>query len=313
MRCPVCDRGQGTHHADVDGVAYFKCGECGSLFADPAFLRDVDEGRQTNYRDDYWQEEVSAARERSFGSSLHRVAEVFFYCRVPIERFVDIGSGPGLLLDALSRLMPASRDMFHGVELFPPPPPFRTTHPNYHLCALGDLPLTFQAGCCVEVIEHLTPAMLDGLITQLAARADPGATFYFGSAQPSFVEAVDPGYLDPHRRGHVVSYSLKALGPRFARHGLNLIPLPGRDWAFLAEKSAPATVTTDELLSRLWTALPENITRLKDPEFGPMMHVAGLESARCYLEAARVEERTHWAQSLLRQVRSGAGKWRSSG
>ena len=287
MHCPVCQTSDVSAYRVVSDVPFFGCMGCGSLFAHPDFLAQVDAGEVRNYDDAYWAMEVSAARERSFGSSLQRLAEVFLYCRVPIERFIDIGSGPGFLLDAAAAVMPASDGVFHGVEMFPPPPRWRTQHRNFHVCALGDVPLQFQAGCCIEVIEHLTPPVLSRLIGQLAQRSAPGALYYFGSGQPEYVHLEDPGYLDPRVRGHIVSYSLKGLAPLFAAHGFTLIPLPGRAWAFLVEFAPPRGPNDAEaLLTRLWTALPANTARLKDPTFGPLMYGVGLESARCYLEVA---------------------------
>lgn len=303
MDCPVCIDGTGQLARPVDGVDYYRCQHCGSLFADPAFLAGVGTGETGHYDDGYWSAELKAARERSFGSSLQRVAETFLYCRIPIQRFIDIGSGPGYLLDALQQLMPRSSDVFHAVEMFPPPEPFRSRHPNYTVGSLGDLPQRFEAGCCIEVIEHLTPAMLRGLVAQLAARSMPGALYYFGSGNPDYVDEEDPGYLDPHVRGHVVSYSLKGLAPLFAEHGFQLLPIPGRNWAFLAEYGPAVPSSPSDLLTRLWTADPDNVARLQDPVFGPLMHSMGIESARCYLESALRNERTSWALGLETKLR----------
>jgi hypothetical protein len=73
---------------------------------------------------------------------------------------------------------------------------------------LDSLESTFDAGVCIEVIEHLTPATLRTLVAQLAGRSRPGSLYLFNSGQPAFVEQEDPAYLDPHGRGHVVSYSI---------------------------------------------------------------------------------------------------------
>ena len=94
---------------------------------------------------------------------------------------------------------------------------------------------TFDAGVCIEVIEHLTPTTLRSLVAQLAAVSRPGSLYLFNSGQPDFVEREDPGYLDPHGRGHIVSYSLAGAASIFAPAGFNVIELPGRAWAFLAE------------------------------------------------------------------------------
>lgn len=128
---------------------------------------------------------------------------MFLLARWPIHAFLDIGAG--YLLDALETLLPELSGMFHAVELFPPPMPHRTNHPNYVIGSVGDLNRNFDAGVCIEVIEHLTPATLAKLVRQLAQRSNPDALYLFNSAQPSFVETQDRGYLDPLKRGHVVS------------------------------------------------------------------------------------------------------------
>jgi hypothetical protein len=297
--CGVCGAATAVLVRTIDGIGYHKCPDCGCLLAEPAFLARVDAGSVGNYHDDYWQCEMSAARERCYGSTLLRVAEVFYYARRPIGRFIDIGAGSGLLLDALETLLPGLRDRFHGIELFPPPPEHRSRHPNYHLGTLGDLDGPFDAGVCIEVIEHLTPATLRTLAAQLAARSAPGALYYFNSGQPGFVEQENPGYLDPLKTGHIASYSIAGLRHVFAPHGFNVIALPGRTWAFLLEYGPPAAVGCEDLFQRLWNPLPENMQALSGEPFGAMFRAMGLEGARCYLEHATAQERTRWALSML--------------
>jgi hypothetical protein len=288
----------------VDGVPFFRCAGCGSFYAHPDFLDAVDRGTTTNYGDDYWREELTSARERSYGSSIARVAETFRMSRIPVQRFLDIGSGPGFLLDSLAALLPASAGMFHGVELLPPPLADRSRHPNYRIGSVGDLEGTFDAGICVEVIEHLTPTILGILAGQLAARSTPGAMYFFNSAQPSFVESTDPGYLDPKGRGHIVSWSISGVREILAPAGFNVIPLPGRDWAFLAEFGPARTLSADDLMSWLWAPVPENLAAFQHEAFGPLFASIGLESARCYLESALADGRAHWALGLEQQIRA---------
>ena len=283
-------------------IQYFECEGCGSLFAEPDFLQQVEQGSIRNYEEAYWQDELKAARERSYGSSLARVAEVFYYARRSIARFVDIGTGPGYLLDALQELMPELAGMFYGVELCPPPVEYRSRHANYVVGMLGDLDGLFDGGTCIEVIEHLTPAQLRGLARQLADKSAPGACFYIGSGQPEYVKKEDPAYLDPHRRGHVVSYSVEALRSLFGATGMNVTPLYGRTWAVLVEKGIPASTNAEQLESRLWTADQRNLERLGNTRFGPMFLGMGLESARCYANVDIAEQRTLWALSLQRPL-----------
>jgi hypothetical protein len=303
-RCAVCSSHAVDTYQKIDDVVYYTCGACGSLFADPAFLRAVEDGTVSNYRDAYWEMELRAAKERSYGSSLQRVAETFFYSRVPIKRFVDIGSGPGYLLDAVATALPDATDMFYGVELFPPEPAFQSKHPNYKVCPLADVGQKFEAGVCIEVIEHLTPSMLDTLAKQMAQTSAPQAVYLINSGQPEYVLNEDPGYLDPHGRGHIMSYSLEGARRIFEPHGFTVIPLPGRHWAFLVEYQSQSTSKhpIQQLEARIWSPIPENAATLRDGRSGSLMYHVGLDSARCYLEHATVVERTEWARSLQAEM-----------
>ena len=304
MECVVCERAEARPFRVVDGVAFHKCASCGSIFADPEFLAHVDAGLVGNYREDYWATEMAAATERCYGSTLVRVAETFYYARRPIQKFIDIGTGSGILLDAVGTLLPSLSSIFHGVELFPPPEQHRSCHPNYHLGQLGDLEDKFDAGVCIEVIEHLTPATLHKLVGQLAARSAEGALYYFNSGQPVFVEQENPGYLDPRGTGHIVSYSIAGLARVFGPAGFNVIPLPGRDWAFLAEFGPTEQVGSTELFDRIWHLVADNMAALTGDPYGNLFKAMGLESARCYLEAATAEERTKWALGLQQSAQS---------
>jgi hypothetical protein len=302
-QCPVCaSLKKQFKYAVIQNLQYYECSDCISLYANFPALKLV---KPENFEYDaaYWKDEISAAKQRSFGSSLARSAEVFFYSRIPINRFLDIGSGPGFLLDALSTLMPNHASMFYGIELFPPPEPFRSKHPNFVIGDVGNLRGKFDGGVCIEVIEHLHPEQLHQLVSRLSKIASANAVFLFNSAQPSFVKQTDPNYLDPYGRGHIVSYSIAALRPIFSKYGFNVIPLPGRDWAFLAEYNSPQTFSTDDMIRRLWTALSQNTTKLKENGFGELMYTLGLESARYYLESAVSSERTNWVISLQNMIR----------
>ena len=120
---------------------------------------------------------------------------------------------------------------------------------------------------------------------------------------PSFVEARDPGYLDPRRRGHIVAWSIDGVRRVFAPAGFNIIPLPGRDWAFLAEFGPEREVPVDDLMSWLWNPVPENLALWHGDAFETLFETIGLESARCYLEAALAESRGHRMLALESQMR----------
>ena len=283
MRCAVCDAGAARSYRSVDGVAYFRCDACGSLFAHPDFLARVEAGGATGYAEEYWRNELGAARERCFGPAVLRVAETIAYCRVPIRGFIDIGAGTGWLLDALEVLLPEVIDRFHAVELYPPPLPHRTANPNYVVGTLGDVHRTFDAGVCIEVIEHLTPATLRALVAQLAAVSHPGSLYLFNSGQPDFVEREDPGYLDPHGRGHVVSYSLAGAATIFEPPGSRSSNCPAGAWAFLAEFGSQWPGDAEALITRLWNPVAENVSMLRSARFGELIRAAALDTARAYL------------------------------
>jgi hypothetical protein len=285
MRCAVCEAAEAAPYRSVDGIDYFRCDDCGSLFADPAFMASVEAGGQTAYADEYWRNELKAARERCFGPAIMRVAETIAYCRIPIGAFIDIGAGTGWVLDALAVLLPEAIDRFHAVELYPPPLPHRTANPNYVLGTLADTRRTFDAGVCIEVIEHLTPGTLRTLVAQLATVSRPGSLYLFNSGQPDFVEHEDPGYLDPLGRGHIVSYSLAGAAGIFAPAGFTVIELPGRAWAFLAEFGSGLPVDGEALIARLWHPVAENVSMLRTARFGELLRCAGLDTARAYLPA----------------------------
>ena len=299
-KCPVCFATPSALKLFrcIDSVDYFECFSCGSIFAEE-FVNSKTGTQGFQYNEEYWRSETSSSKERSFGASVNRCAEVFFYSRIPINKFLDIGAGPGYLLDALSIMMPNYKSMFYGVERFPPPVEYQSTHKNYFVGDLTDVKHKFGGGVCIEVIEHLTPNQLRGLVLKLAKVSEEGAVYYFNSAQPEFVIQEDPGYLDPHGRGHIASYSILGLSKIFSEHGFTVIRLPGRTWGFLAEYRVLSSIpNSDDLLNRLWSAHPENVSKLKSNGFGELMYAIGLESARCYLEHSIAIERTKWALTL---------------
>lgn len=280
--CPLCAGPVGAPYATVAGHDYYLCEACDFIALSPSALAHIDGGAGIrSYGDDYWASELAAARERAWGPALARVAETLLYCRIPVRRFLDIGTGAGLLLEALAWHLPAARAVFHGVELFPPPPAARTPHANYHIGAVRDLAGPFDAGSCIEVIEHLTPRMLDGLVGDLAGVSARGACYIFNTGLTDYVRHEDPAYLDPVGRGHICVWSVTAARRVFEPHGFAVHPLPGKTWAFIAEYAAtpPGEGTVAD---RIWTALPGNVALLRDPATGSVLHLLGMESARAY-------------------------------
>ncbi len=277
--CPVCGAAATRPYHLVETHQFYECEACDSLFVDPAVIAEMDAGRPIRgYDQAYWKTEARESRARSFGPALSRVAETLLYARLPVRRFLDIGTGPGFLLDALSTYLPASRDLFWGIEQFPPEQ--HTTHGNYVIGGLADLPGTFQAGVCIEVIEHLTPAMLRNLIAALAAKSEPNSLYLFNTGLSSFVKNGHGDYLDPLGRGHIVAWGLAGLARLFEEHGFRLIPLPGKSWAFLVEyQPTPSDIQFDQ---RIWYPVAANKAILHDPVMGSHMYVVGIDTARAY-------------------------------
>lgn len=276
--CAVCG-GPAELWRRIDGYDYFDCRVCESIAIDAASVALVDEGNFPRHYDPaYWAEEGVAARGRSWGASLARVAETILYCRRPIERFVDIGSGPGHLLDSLATYLPAAKERFFAVEKFPPE--VHTAHPGYLIGDLADTEGVFDAGVCIEVVEHLTPRMFTRLIQALAQKSRPGSLFFFNTAAPSYVKQVDEAYMDPLRRGHIISWGLPALRNLFEPHGFTVQEVKGKNFAFAVEFESSDPMS---LPNRIWYPVPENRALLNDPEMGEVMFILGLESVRAYL------------------------------
>jgi len=279
--CPICDDGEGIPFATVDGYPYFECSRCNSIFIDPKVLELIDRGEFVRtYDQSYWAAEDESARERSFGAALARVAELFLYARKPITRFIDIASGPGYLLDALSIYLPSSKNLFWGIERFPPPT--YTNHPNYRIGLLEDMEDTFDAGTCIEVFEHLTPNMLRDLAVSMARKSRPDSIFLINTGMPPHVRNGNLSYLDPLVRGHIVSYSLKGIECIFKPLGFEVIPLPGKDWAFLLEY-LPTKQGAGTAIDRIWTPDPHNRQLLHDREMGNVLYCLGVDTARAYV------------------------------
>ncbi|MEN5374768.1 methyltransferase domain-containing protein [Stenotrophomonas hibiscicola] len=280
--CPLCQEAAPLY-TTIDAVAYHACATCDFIFADPVLLDRIDQGLAAReYDAQYWAAELASARQRSYGSSLARLAEALLYCTVPVERFIDIGTGPGYLLDAVSHYLPHSAQRFYGVEKYPPAQQYRTGNANYLCADLADVQMTFQCGICVEVLEHLTPAMAKGVAAAMANVSGPGSLFLFNTGLTDYVRNEDPGYLDPYFRGHVTCWSVTAARRIFGPVGFQVHPLPGKSWAFIVEMPGPSARTALPMGDRIWTPEPQNMEILVSPETGELMHILGRESARAY-------------------------------
>jgi hypothetical protein len=298
--CPVCRAGHGAPYTTIDGYAYYACVACESLFVDPDVLAAMDEGRADvgEYADEYWEQERDAAIERSEGIGPCVAGEAILYCRRPVERFLDIGAGAGYLVRKLQQLLDVDGAIFHGVEKFPPD--YAERLPNLHHGDIATLQGKYDAGVCIEVVEHLTPTMLDGLVAGLARVSQPGSFWIFNTGMPAYVRNEDPGYLDPKRRGHVVSYSVAGLTALFAAHGFRIGALPGKSFAFYAEFQVDDDIAFD---TRFYHPVEANRRLLQR---NGLLACAAFESARSYYFQQESQERTRWALSLDRLL----GKFR---
>jgi hypothetical protein len=278
MRCAVCGA-NAVHYLVVDGYSYSDCGSCGSIAIDAETMAVIDAGKFVrDYQADYWQMELVAARQRAWGDGLARVAEALLYARLPVHRFIDIASGPGFLLDSLADLLPHAASRFFAVEKFPPEE--HTSNPNYIIGDLAEAEGTFQAGSCIEVIEHLTPGMLGRLAASLALKSEPGSLYIFNSANPSYVKEVDSSYLDPLRRGHIISWGHNALVSIFEPLGFTVTPIQGKNFAFVVEFKR---ASIEPLSGRIWYPLDENKAILTAGPKGALLYILGLDGVRAYL------------------------------
>jgi len=278
--CPVCLSSRINQETVVDGYNFFGCKTCDTIFLDPHYLIEFDEGRPLrDYDANYWVNEDEAGRSRAYGAALCRVAETLLYARRPVKRFLDLGAGAGYLLDSLATYLPNSKSTFWGIERFPPAN--HSAHPNYIIGTTADLEGRFDAGVCIEVVEHLTPNQLKGFARELSQVCNPDAVFLINTGMPQFVRAESYTYLDPVRRGHIISYGLNAIERIFGPFGFVTHALPGKDWAYLIEYQ-PSAPQKGSMVDRIWTACPENLAILHDPTMGNLLYCAGVDAARAY-------------------------------
>jgi hypothetical protein len=280
--CPVCYNENSNFFIKVIEHSYYLCSNCNVIFISPEVLDKMDNGYSiVDYKGEYWNEELRAAKERSWGNALARVAEVFLYARLPIKKFIDIGSGPGYILDAISHQLPSSSDIFYACELFPPAEEYCTKNKNFIRGNFKSTNFSFDAGSCIEVIEHLTPAMVKQIFSDMALKSEINSIYIFNTGLVDYIKNEDIGYLDPYVRGHVMGWSIKALQILAQPFGFQIYPIPGKTWAFIAEYR-PDHNFKNNIVDRIWHVVPENKSILSDSKTGNLMYVLGLETVRAY-------------------------------
>jgi hypothetical protein len=280
--CPVCSSRKTMLFLTVYSYDYYHCRSCQVLFISPEVLAEMDKGNfLITYNEKYWDEELKSARERAWGQTMARTAEVLFYARIPVRKFIDIGSGPGYFLDAINYQLPSSEEVFYAAELFPPADEWCTKRKNYHRGSLLNLPFSFDAGSCIEVIEHITPKMLQGMFSDMAKKSVPNSIYIFNTGMVDYIIHEDIKYLDPLVRGHVMGWSIPALQHIAEPLGFSIQPIPGKTWAFLVEYQ-PDHGFEGPVTDRIWSAQPENLRILRDPKTGNLMEELGRDTVRAY-------------------------------
>jgi hypothetical protein len=280
--CPCCSHKEAHIVKETGSYKYYKCGSCESIYINPSVIEQMDKGVSLiKYTDDYWNSELPSAKQRSYGPALARMAECFYYARIPINKFIDIGTGPGYFLDAVKKYLPNNEHVFYGVEKFPPPAEYMTESENYIIGDINETNHKFDAGICVEVIEHVTPNMFKGILEGLAKTSNPGAFYIFNTGMPDYVLHEDMDYLDPFTRGHIVSYSLKAIEVLSRDFGFTPFAIKGKSWAFGLEYKSQSN-QKENIQDRIWSALPHNLNILSDKDMGEVLKVLGLDTARAY-------------------------------
>lgn len=126
-------------------------------------------------------------------------------------------------------------------------------------------------------LARMTEALRDA---RRSVRSERGAIYIFDTGLPEYVKGEDPGYMDPKRRGHIVSYGRKGMAHIAASLGFACLPIVGKPWAFcleyLPEEGQPP------LQPRIGSRRPENRALLHDREMGSALYVLALETARAY-------------------------------
>jgi len=271
------------HSCNVSQNACFQCGNCKSITVSPDCIREIDTGlNSVKYTESYWTRELQDAKDRSYGIALARMAEALYYARIPVCKFLDIGTGPGYFLSAVEKYLPSRKSVFYGIEKFPPPEQYRVKSENYIIGNIASLPGKFDCGMCIEVLEHLTPNMVKTLFADLARISTPGALYIFNTGMPEYVLKENPAYLDPFNRGHIASYSVEAIKILAEKTGFTIFPIRGKTWAFVAEYMSKSNARED-ITDRIWKPVESNLRILSDAEMGSVLKILGLETARAYL------------------------------
>lgn len=271
--CSICGSNKSAAWFNQDFV---ECKDCDFIFWRKENLDVASTG--SGYGDNYWNAELASAHERAWGVSVARAAEVVLLAKIPIDKFLDIGTGSGYFLEAMHHFLPNEDITFVGVEKYPPQVDQRSKNKGY---IQGWLDLfeeeEFDGGICIEVLEHLTVVQVQDLFQLLSKKVKENSIFLFNTGLTDYVKEEDPNYLDPLIRGHISIWSVEAITRLVSKFGWQIYEMPNRKWAFLAEKSG---VRDDDIFSRIWNPVPQNVNALKGVEQSNLLHIVGRDGLR---------------------------------
>ena len=271
--CQIC---KSSKHINWFDEEFLECKQCDFIFWSKDNSEEV--STSTSYGENYWNAELASAHDRAWGVSVARAAEVVLLAKIPIKKFLDIGTGSGDFLDAMNYFLPNKDIVFVGIEKYPPRKEFQSENKGYKQGWLDLLEENdFDGGIRIEVLEHLTVNQVEGLFDLLAQKSKDNSIFMFNTGLTDYVKDEDPGYLDPLIRGHVSIWSVKAIAKLVSRFGWQIYKIPNRKWAFLAEKS---DFRDEDFISRIWNPLPQNLSALEGVEQSNLLHILGRDGLR---------------------------------
>ena len=256
LACPICGSKEDVSKFSSE---FLECNKCDFIF----YLEKKEDkiSNRFRYNDEYWKVELVSARERAWGISIARAAEVVLLAQRNVAKFLDIGTGAGDFLNAIQHFLPGKDITFIGVEKFPPPKEFCSKNPGFRHGWIDIFKeQEFDAGICIEVLEHLSVKQVDDLFKELYKKSKDNAIYLFNTGLTDYVRDEDLAYLDPISRGHISIWSVKAITLLVAKYGWQIYEIPNRKWAFIAEKSK---VRDTNIISRIWSPLQSNQNSLK--------------------------------------------------
>ena len=281
--CPVC-HSESKQYSCIDGYNYFNCDTCDLIYIDPKIIFMTDNGNSiVNYDETYWKNEISSAKARAYNDSVGRLTELMYYAKIPIKTIVDIGTGPGYLLDFVHKNMQHLDDKFYGIEKYPPHVDYQTKSNNYFIGEVKDFYKSIDAGVCIEVIEHLTPLMFKNLLLQLKNKSNKNAIYMFNTGLSSMVKNGNNQYLDPIRRGHIISWSIKAVKHLAHKYKFSVREIEGKNFAFVLEFDVDSKHIKENIIDRVWSPLEENLNLLRSDNLGDLLVTFGRSQVREFL------------------------------